>query len=467
MWPDLLARAQLGQAAGAALVIAGVGAGAGQAAPDEAFPGAVGYGRFATGWRGGEVVRVTNLSDEGPGSLRACAEAEFPRVCLFEVAGTIEVSRGIRVRSDVYIAGQTAPGQGVQLRLGKGVHTPLIVKNANDVVIRFIKSRPGAPVTETPAVDAVTLENVQRVYLDHLSLSFASDETLNIHASMGPTSDITVANSLLSFSLDRSTHPDGRHSKGALICSSDLASTGCGRITLWRNLFAHHRDRNPDVKATAMGPVEVVNNIFYNPISQFGEYYNLIGDTRIAHVGNVSMPGPSTIKATPPSVELFLLGEFPITLEARGNHAYADLPCESRVPGKVLGETALAHLSREPILSRGIPVAPADELRGLLTVGAGDVLPDGRHRDALDVRAVADILACTGAVIDRPEDAGGWPALAAAAPATDSDGDALPDTWEATHPALSPASPDDLWTPLPGEALGALETWLADLAGDV
>lgn len=273
-----------------------------------AFPGAVGYGRDADGWRGGQIVKVTTLADEGPGSLRACAERDGPRVCLIQVAGTIIVGRPIMVRSDVYIAGQTAPGDGIQIRLDGVGATPLVIKNAHDVLVRFIKVRPGPTDTPSPAVDSVTVENAQRIYLDHLSLSFATDETFNVHASKGETSDITLARSLLSYSLDRSSHPKGRHSKGALICSYDKSASGCGRITLWRNVFAHHRDRNPDVKASATGPVEVVNNIFYNPISQFGEYYNLVGDTRILHVGNVTMPGPSTISDLPPSVEVFMLG---------------------------------------------------------------------------------------------------------------------------------------------------------------
>lgn len=137
-------------------------------------------------------------------------------------------------------------------------------------------------------------------------------------------SDITLADSILAYSLDRSNHPDGKHSKGALICSDtgEPSENECGRISLIRNLFAHHRDRNPDVKATSLGPVEIVNNIFYNPISQFGEFYDLLGDARIAYVGNLALAGPSTNDRAAAAVELFdRVPGNDIAIAAEGNAA--------------------------------------------------------------------------------------------------------------------------------------------------
>ncbi|MDN3669468.1 hypothetical protein QWY93_09005 [Echinicola jeungdonensis] len=72
-----------------------------------AFPGAEGFGRYATGGRGGEVYKVTNLNDEGLGSFRD-AVSQPNRTVIFEVGGVIRINSRIVVSKNITIAGQTA-----------------------------------------------------------------------------------------------------------------------------------------------------------------------------------------------------------------------------------------------------------------------------------------------------------------------------------------------------------------------
>ena len=103
-----------------------------------AFPGS--GGMFATGGRGGQVIQVTNLNDNGPGSFRAAIESEGPRTIIFRVAGIIALESNIDLDNpDITIAGQSAPGDGICL----ANHSLNI--NTENVILRHLRVRRGRP----------------------------------------------------------------------------------------------------------------------------------------------------------------------------------------------------------------------------------------------------------------------------------------------------------------------------------
>ena len=152
----------------------------------KAFPSAEGYGAKSIGGRGGKVIEVTNLNDNGPGSFRNAVEDSVPRTVIFEVSGTIELKKELRIRNAyLTIAGQTAPGDGICLK-----NYPLIVDGAHDIIIRAIRIRPGIESGLIGSeIDGLQIRNSSDVIVDHCTVSWSVDEILNTwHGSK----DITI-----------------------------------------------------------------------------------------------------------------------------------------------------------------------------------------------------------------------------------------------------------------------------------
>ena len=101
-----------------------------------AFPGAEGGGMYSFGGRGGKILVVTSLEDDGPGTLREACETGGARIIVFNVAGEIHLKRPIHVVAPyVTIAGQTAPRQGIV------VTGETLEIDTHDVIIRYLEKQ--------------------------------------------------------------------------------------------------------------------------------------------------------------------------------------------------------------------------------------------------------------------------------------------------------------------------------------
>ena len=184
-----------------------------------AFPGAEGYGKYASGGRGGKVYEVTTLKSSGPGSLGEAIGASGPRTVVFRVSGTIEGN--FRINSDkITIAGQTAPGDGICIKGSLRV-------DANDVIIRYIRVRANPAVGQ---VDAIYGEFCKNVILDHVSASWSSDEVVSLYRN----ENITIQWCMIT---EACANEDGGHRFGGI--------WGNNYSTYHHNLLAHNDSRNP------------------------------------------------------------------------------------------------------------------------------------------------------------------------------------------------------------------------------
>ncbi|NDV65347.1 polysaccharide lyase family 1 protein [Bacteroides sp. 224] len=221
-----------------------------------AFPGAEGYGKEATGGRGCEIVHVTNLNDNGPGSFRDAVSQPY-RTIVFDVSGVIKLSTTVLVlKSNQTILGQTAPGDGIVLYGGR-----VSASGAENVIVRYLRMRMGAGFTSQ--ADACGIANGKNMIFDHCSITWGKDENFSINPDNKGTRphNITIQNSIIGQGLQN-------HSCGGLIQTSTTEG-----ITIYRNLYIDNDSRNPKVK----GLNQFVNNVVYNWGT--GAAYNMGGDS--------------------------------------------------------------------------------------------------------------------------------------------------------------------------------------------
>ena len=214
------------------------------------FPGAEGHGRYTTGGRGGKVYHVTSLEDDGSqGTLRWALKQNGPKTIVFDVAGTIHLKSELRTGKDhLTIAGQTSPGGICLADYGFSI-------NSNNVIIRFLRFRPGEASGKEP--DGLGGCDKKDIMVDHCSVSWSVDECLSVYGMENSTVQWCIG----SEALRKATHVKGAHGYGG--------NWGGHKASYHHNLIAHCESRVPRLgprpSTLALGEcVDIRNNVFYN-----------------------------------------------------------------------------------------------------------------------------------------------------------------------------------------------------------
>lgn len=420
-----------------------------------AFPGAEGFGATTPGGRGGDIIEVTNLNDSGPGSLREAMEVRTgPRIVVVKVGGTIALSREIVVReanSYLTVAGQKAPGDGIQLK-NYGI---ALRDGAHDVVVRYIRSRPG---DTTPGIwdkDGVLLygvggKPVHDVVFDHCSIEWAVDENVNVWQ--------WVENATFQWCLiaegSQTGHPKGPHSMG-LLSGADPRIT----LTVHHCLLAHNGGRNPLLQDNSLGANDFRNNVIYNWLN------NNAGDAkygaRVNYVGNTYIAGPDTstvwgsVFYVPDETNSSGVGLY--VRDNRGPNCPSG--CQDEWDIGVWWWDGQYHFADEQAYREPVPLPvpivttqPADVACEQVLLDAGATLP---RRDPVDSRIVNEVRTRTGAVGIGSD----YPVLRGGNYPSDRDHDGMPDAWEAAY-GLDIRDPSDARGDLNGDGYTNIEEFL-------
>ncbi len=369
-----------------------------------AFPTARGYGRFADAGIGpGEnftIHKVTNLNDAGPGSFRECYMGTGPRVCIFEVSGTIVIKSDMLARekqSQIYIAGQTSPG-GVQFKVeAPSFSGPMRSVRTSDMIMRFVKLRPGTDHQPSTNVQGMALTGntdwaSHDIIVDHVSEQWGTDEGF----AMVGLDNATIQWSLQSEPVACGTCRDDRnggHDYGMFLISNN-------RFTMYKNLLMGGRIRNPNIAANNL---DMINNVVYNYGKYATQFYiNNKVSVRANVIGNWYSPGPRT-------GTMLETGQRPHCLYASFEGTPAPgLGFEFYLNGNMCAHD-LTGTQNMSVLQGGKIVSPVLYQNGFLKTpdGKPDVLFTKPRNDGISVarkwtvsaeQAVADVLSYGGAL---------------------------------------------------------------------
>ncbi len=240
-----------------ALSLAALLAGANLSAeePLPAFPGATGAAKYALGGRGGDVYHVTNLDASGAGSLAHGVEtADGPRTIVFDVGGTIHFENGFTIaeKERLTIAGQTAPGDGITIRIDDG---SLRIQDSEHIIMQHLRLANGCADSRT---DVLRTDGSKHVMLSHLTIRWGTRGNFVNRAGGAVTTQYTI-----------NAEPTDRQLGGW--SGRMRQESGIFNYTLHKNLGIHQGGR---FNMFQNGRFEFINNLTYNAdLTHWQDYY--------------------------------------------------------------------------------------------------------------------------------------------------------------------------------------------------
>jgi len=472
-----------------------------------AFPGAEGGGMFTFGGRGGKVLTVTNLNDDGIGSFRWACEQGGARIVVFNVSGIIRLKSPVYVRAPyITIAGQTAPGEGIIIA-GESFQV-----DTHDVIVRHMRFRRGETQV-TNREDSFGGNPVGNIMIDHCSCEWGLDENISFYRHMfdlndgkekrkEPTVNVTIQNTISAKALDTWNHAFG-------------STIGGENTTFMRNLWADNTGRNPSIGWG--GVFNFVNNVIYNWVhrtadgGEFSTMSNFINnyykpgpltpkDQAVGHrilksesrseglfpykqfgrvyaVGNVMEGYPEitkdnwnggiqtadkdgdvdeTERAMMRSDKPFVMAPISImeTQEAYNwvlDHVGATIPCRDIVDKRICEEVRTGKAYYVENYEQKILDHPYGDMWGLH--------PKSQDEHGLFKYRRLPIDSYKDGIITDPRQMGGYPKYKSWKPYKDSDGDGMPDAWERRN-GLNPHDPSDAVKDCNGDGYTNIEKYI-------
>ena len=441
-----------------------VGLSFGSDAQTPAFPTAEGYGKWATGGRGGRVVEVTNTLDYDPynetpipGSFRYVVnqgDKTEPLTVVFRVSGTI-VSK-VRYlelnRSNVTYAGQTAPGDGICFRGAK------VKVNGTNIIMRNLRFRVGDDLGLS--LSAIGIENCKRIIIDHCSFSWSVEENVTMYDNDSTTMQYCITSEPLYNSYNN---------KGA---RAYACQWGGEYASYHHNLLADAASRAPRFNGSSNNDLHALvdfrNNVVYNCAKAYGGEVRNGGLSCFTQmVNNYYRVGPATrstfVDPSSPYGKWYVTGNY-----MEGNDAANEDNWEG-----VGVSSSTAETIRSLTLSDDfpIPTQTAEEAYQTVIESAGAIFP---KRDSVDMRILDQVTGVNpptviasydkAGIIDSPSEVGGWPTYVSTEAPTDTDQDGMPDEWETAND-LAPNDPEDR-NKVTKSGYTCLEVYLNSLVGE-